>query len=79
MSCFLDFGTLLLSICPCLREYGNISYNKQSQVNNNNNNGTTTNQMDSSLNHQKIEISKLKNCSVVNQPIMPSLTLDEPD
>ena len=24
-----DFCSFLLSVCPCLREYGNISYNKQ--------------------------------------------------
>ena len=38
-----DFCSFLLTVCPCLREYGNISYTKQSNNNNSrNNNGAAS-------------------------------------
>ena len=37
-----DFCSFLLTICPCLREYGNISYTKQNMNNNNSTNNART-------------------------------------
>ena len=45
-----DFCSFLLTMCPCLRVYGNISYNKQQSGDrgNGNNNHSTSDQTQSS-------------------------------
>lgn len=42
-----DFCSFLLTLCPCLRVYGNISYNKQ-RVDHGNNNHSASDQTQSS-------------------------------
>lgn len=71
-----DFATFLLSTCPCLKTYANISYNKQSQVNGNSIADNSSAQLEQQLDIYK---NKLKNQPKNNVPVMPSLTLDQPD
>ena len=78
-----DFATFLLSTCPCLREYANISYNKQNQLSNNNSNNnnsltTDNNRTQSENDLQQIDALKykLKNQQPKNNlPCVPHLTL----
>lgn len=74
-----DFGTFLLSTCPCLREYANISYNKQNQSNNNHSATSADNQSENNLNQVDVSNCKLKNQQPKNIPILPYVTLEAPD
>lgn len=71
-----DFCSFLLSICPCLREYGNISYTKQSSAlsSRNASQNIAENGNPSSTPHNcKVPASHAK------KPIVPHMTLDCPD
>lgn len=82
-----DFATFLLSTCPCLKTYANISYNKQTPSSNNSSNSSNSESTSGQLennNVQQIDTYKYKinkNQPKINSsiPIMPSLTLDQPD
>lgn len=64
-----DFCTFLLGVCPCLQEYGNISYTVQS----NNNSGSTRNRDSNKQSPRKHVID--------DQPkvVMPIISIETPD
>lgn len=75
-----DFCSFLLSICPCLREYGNISYTKQSSTTSSRNasqNITENNYSSSAIN----TYSNYKSSSAgqTKLPIVSHMSLDCPD
>jgi len=74
-----DFCTFLLSICPCLREYGNISYIKHSC---NNNNSSVEDAHDDQLRSHEIKPIIKHSRIIMNQPkksIVPHVSIESPD
>ncbi|KAI1291738.1 putative transmembrane protein [Halotydeus destructor] len=74
-----DFCSFLLSICPCLREYGNISYSKHSARDNNNtelDQGSTNNRRDWERNAVSLKLSNQpkKTC-----PAPAHISIESPD
>lgn len=77
-----DFGTFLLSACPCLREYANISYNKQNQINNGSPSVSDSDQAQLESNMKEVDDLKYKlklQQPKTNLPVVPHMTLDAPD
>ncbi|RWS30111.1 hypothetical protein B4U80_01613 [Leptotrombidium deliense] len=68
-----DFCTFLLSICPCLREYGNISYNKHSNSNN------VSVQSEEQMNRNPDIKNKSRSVSQSKKIIAPHISIESPD
>ncbi|RWS00532.1 hypothetical protein B4U79_11179 [Dinothrombium tinctorium] len=72
-----DFCTFLLSVCPCLREYGNISYNKHS---NSNTVATQRDEHQLPRNDTKIKIKCEKSANNHTKKIIaPHISIESPD
>jgi len=74
-----DFCSFLLSLCPCLREYGNISYNKHSD--NNNSSRVTTEQLSDLQRDIERNTVKLKSANTPKKssPSPPHVSIESPD
>lgn len=81
-----DFCSFLLSACPCLREYGNISYNKHADNNNSTANARTRSGSDGGQPRDtesdigKMTMSKYKLANAPKKtPSPPHVSIESPD